>query len=166
MDFNTILNNWYAKNKRSLPWRETHLPYHIWISEIILQQTQVVQGLDYYLRFITRFPSIKSLAEASEDNVLKQWQGLGYYSRARNLHKTAQIITTQYNGIFPSTYDEIVTLKGIGPYTAAAIASIAFVITSYSIHYTKLYDRARGLGRPTKRDRRDLDKLEDNNWNL
>ncbi len=117
---------WYLQNGRELPWRNTRNPYHIWLLEIILQQTQVIQGIAYYLKFVEAFPFVKNLAEASEDNVLKMWQGLGYYSRARNLHATAQHITYKLNGAFPNTYAEILKLKGVGPYTAAAISSFAF----------------------------------------
>jgi A/G-specific adenine glycosylase len=120
------LIRWYDEHKRTLPWRNIHDPYRIWISEIILQQTRVVQGYDYYLRFIEQFPDIKSLATASEDAVLKCWQGLGYYSRARNLHAAAKQIMTLHNGRFPDNYEAILSLKGIGEYTAAAIASFAF----------------------------------------
>jgi A/G-specific adenine glycosylase len=117
---------WFQKNQRDLPWRQDKNPYKIWLSEIILQQTRVDQGTAYYLRFIDVFPNVFSLAEADEEQVLKLWQGLGYYSRARNLHATAKIIAHQYQGSFPTSYDELVQLKGIGPYTASAIASIAF----------------------------------------
>ena len=117
---------WYASNKRDLPWRETTDPYRIWISEIILQQTRVNQGYDYYLRFIERFPSVNVLAEASEDEVLRLWQGLGYYSRARNLHKAAKQIVSNFNAVFPSNYSDILNLPGIGEYTAAAISSSAY----------------------------------------
>ncbi len=120
------LQNWYSENKRELPWRDIADPYRIWISEIILQQTRVAQGMSYYLRFVERFPDVISLAKADEDEVLKYWQGLGYYSRARNLHKTAMIIAETYNGIFPKEYSEILQLKGIGEYTAAAISSFAY----------------------------------------
>ncbi len=120
------LFDWFSQNKRDLPWRHTKNPYLIWLSEIILQQTQVVQGLSYYLNFSSKYPSIKNLAKAPEDEVLKLWQGLGYYSRARNLHKTAKIIAKDYKGIFPNNYEEIRALPGIGDYTAAAIASFAF----------------------------------------
>lgn len=126
MNFSTILIDWYIKNKRELPWRNTSNPYHIWLSEIILQQTRVNQGLPYFESFTSHFPSINDLANASEDKVLKLWQGLGYYSRARNLHATAKFISANLNGIFPKQYDEIIKLKGIGPYTAAAIASFAY----------------------------------------
>lgn len=124
--FASLLLQWYALNKRDLPWRETRNPYHIWISEIILQQTRVDQGLDYFNRFIAQFPDIESVALAAEDEILLLWQGLGYYSRARNLKYTANYIYTHYQGIFPNAYDEILSLKGIGNYTAAAIASIAY----------------------------------------
>lgn len=120
------LINWYNQNKRDLPWRQTNDPYKIWVSEIILQQTRVDQGLNYYLRFIESFPSVKSLANANIDSVLKIWQGLGYYSRARNMHYTANQIIKELNGCFPDSFDELKKLKGIGDYTAAAIASISF----------------------------------------
>lgn len=126
MDFSKQIINWYQENKRNLPWRETSDPYFIWVSEIILQQTRVDQGLVYYKNFITRFPSIKLLAEAEEIEVLKVWQGLGYYSRARNMHFTAKYIFNDLENDFPSTYENILKLKGIGSYTAAAISSFAF----------------------------------------
>lgn len=121
-----ILINWYEKNKRELPWRDSNDPYLIWISEIILQQTRVSQGYAYFLRFIERFPTVRVLSEASEEEVLKYWQGLGYYSRARNLHAAAQTIMNDYQGTFPNTYKEVLSLKGIGEYTAAAILSFAW----------------------------------------
>lgn len=120
------LINWYLDNKRELPWRENNSPYSVWLSEIILQQTRVDQGKAYFERFLNHFPTVKHLAIANEDEVLKLWQGLGYYSRARNLHKTAKLISQSFNGIFPSNYNELIKLPGVGPYTAAAIASIAF----------------------------------------
>ena len=120
------LISWYNANKRDLPWREVTDPYHIWISEIILQQTRVNQGYNYYVNFIRRFPTVTSLAQAEEDEVLKYWQGLGYYSRARNLHKAAKRITTDFNGIFPATHSDVLTLSGVGEYTAAAICSFAY----------------------------------------
>ena len=121
-NFSEILINWYREHKRELPWRESSDPYLIWISEIILQQTRVVQGYDYFIRFIKRFPDVTSLAEADEDEVMKFWQGLGYYSRARNLHAAARSM----NGVFPKTYPEVLALKGVGEYTAAAICSFAY----------------------------------------
>ena len=126
MAFADTLIRWYEEHKRDLPWRGETDPYRIWVSEIILQQTRVQQGWDYYLRFIDNFPNVKSLAEAEEERVLKVWQGLGYYSRARNMHAAAREIMAKHKGQFPEDYDNILTLKGIGKYTAAAIASIAF----------------------------------------
>ncbi len=124
--FGDTLLKWYLANKRDLPWRHTKDPYRIWLSEVILQQTQVVQGLSYYKKFVKTFPTIKHLAKAKEDTVLKMWQGLGYYSRARNLHTTAKMVNTIYKGVFPKTYEEIKSLKGVGNYTAAAITSMAY----------------------------------------
>lgn len=120
----TNLYHWYDLNHRPLPWRETCDPYAIWISEIILQQTRVAQGMDYYFRFLDHFPTVQSLSRAEEDEVLRQWQGLGYYSRARNLHKGAQLIAQL--GHFPDTMDEIRLIPGVGEYTAGAILSFAF----------------------------------------
>ncbi len=120
-----ILSDWYAQNGRRLPWRETTDPYQIWVSEIILQQTRVNQGMDYFLRFVNRFPDVASLAAADEDDVMRYWQGLGYYSRARNLQAAARQVM-QNGGIFPQTYDEVRALKGVGDYTAAAICSFAY----------------------------------------
>lgn len=125
MNINSLIL-WYGQNKRDLPWRNTDDPYKIWISEIILQQTRVAQGLDYYLRFVERFPDVQTLADASEDEVLKYWQGLGYYSRARNLHKAAKQIQELYRGIFPKTFEEVIKLAGVGIYTASAICSFAY----------------------------------------
>lgn len=126
MDFNKILTNWYSGNKRDFPWRKTKDPYFIWLSEIILQQTQTKQGLPYYERFVSEFPDVKMLADADEATVLKLWQGLGYYSRARNLHHSAKIVANEMDGKFPETYKDIIKLKGVGDYTASAIASICF----------------------------------------
>lgn len=120
------LLNWYAQNRRDLPWRNNPSPYQVWISEVILQQTRVSQGLDYYLRFIEKWPNVEALAQASENDVLKMWQGLGYYSRARNLHQCAKQVVMQFGGCFPADYEQLKQLKGVGEYTAAAIASIAF----------------------------------------
>lgn len=124
--FSDVLCTWYESNKRDLPWRNTRDPYVLWISEIILQQTRVAQGMDYFLRFTERFPDVASLAAAPEEEVLKYWQGLGYYSRARNLHTAARTIVSCYGGAFPSAYKDVLSLKGIGEYTAAAIVSFAW----------------------------------------
>ncbi len=120
------LITWYEVNKRNLPWRDTVNPYLIWVSEVILQQTRVNQGMSYYYRFTDTYPNIFALAEANIDDVLKIWQGLGYYSRARNMHAAANQILTMFHGEFPATYDKLITIKGIGDYTASAIASFAF----------------------------------------
>lgn len=124
--FSKTLLKWYENNKRDLPWRHTRDPYPIWLSEVILQQTRVDQGMAYYFRFLDLFPDIQTLAKASQDEVLKAWQGLGYYSRARNLHSTAKIISELHGGVFPPSSAELLKLKGIGPYTAAAISSFAW----------------------------------------
>lgn len=120
------LLRWYVQHKRELPWRETKDAYLIWLSEIILQQTRVEQGMPYYLQFREAFPTVSELADAPEDTVMKLWQGLGYYSRARNLHAAAKQVVSEFNGQFPTDYAGLIQLKGVGPYTAAAIASIAF----------------------------------------
>lgn len=120
------LQDWYKDHQRDLPWRHTQDPYFIWLSEIILQQTRVDQGLPYYQRFTKTFPTVQDLANAAQQEVLNLWQGLGYYSRGRNLHATAQQLTLEHNGEFPKTYQDLLKLKGVGPYTAAAIASFAF----------------------------------------
>lgn len=124
--FSENLQTWYRQERRLLPWRATKNPYFIWLSEVILQQTRVQQGLPYYQKLIEAFPKIEGLANANEQEVLNLWQGLGYYSRARNMHRTAKFIVQQYNGVFPGTYLDLIKLPGIGPYTAAAIASFAF----------------------------------------
>lgn len=124
--FGEQLTSWYHHHKRSLPWRETNEPYAIWLSEIILQQTRIDQGIAYFNRFIENYPTIEKLATATEDEILKLWQGLGYYSRARNLHTTAKYIAFEQNGQFPDNYPDLLKLKGVGEYTAAAIASISF----------------------------------------
>ncbi|PCJ95432.1 MAG: A/G-specific adenine glycosylase [Flavobacteriaceae bacterium] len=126
MSFSQKILLWYASNKRDLPWRNTRDPYKIWLSEIMLQQTRVAQGMPYYYAFVKRFPTVEDLAKASEETVLKLWQGLGYYSRARNLHATAKTISLEQNGQFPSTYKELIKLKGVGDYTSSAIASFCF----------------------------------------
>ncbi len=128
MDYKNIsseLHHWYLVNKRDLPWRLTRDPYLIWVSEIIMQQTRIEQGKPYYLRFVDRFPTIEALAKSPMQDVLLLWQGLGYYSRARNMHQTAMMVMELFNGIFPSSYAELLTLKGIGSYTAAAVSSMA-----------------------------------------
>ena len=126
MQFTDILLHWYADNKRSLPWRGERDVYRVWVSEIILQQTRIQQGWDYYLRFIEAFPDVKALAEADEEQVLRVWQGLGYYSRARNMHAAAQSVMRDHGGKFPSSYEQLRQLKGIGDYTAAAICAFAY----------------------------------------
>ena len=124
--FSNLLILWYIDHKRELPWRQTKDPYAIWLSEIILQQTKVAQGLPYYKVFISTFPTVHDLANAPEEKVLKLWQGLGYYSRARNLHFTSKYISKDLNGVFPINYTELLKLKGVGDYTASAIASICY----------------------------------------
>ena len=126
MSFENQLVKWYLNNKRKLPWRENIDPYRVWISEIILQQTRVVQGEKYFNNFIKKFPSLESLSSADESEVLKMWKGLGYYNRAINIHITSKKITNTLNGIFPNTYNELIKLNGIGDYTASAISSICF----------------------------------------
>jgi len=126
MNFSNILIKWYLQNKRDLPWRKTADPYHIWLSEIMLQQTRVAQGTPYFFAFTQEFPTVFDLANASEEQVLKLWQGLGYYSRARNLHKTSQYVANELNGVFPASFKDLLQLKGVGEYTAAAIASFSY----------------------------------------
>ena len=126
MSFQKKLLNWFKENRRAFPWRENAEPYNVWLSEIILQQTRAAQGLPYYESFISNFPKVEQLAAAKENHIMKLWQGLGYYSRARNLHATAKIINDQYKGRFPTDFDQIKALKGVGDYTASAIASICF----------------------------------------
>ena len=124
--FSEILIHWYHTKKRDLPWRKTKDPYKIWLSEVILQQTRVAQGSPYYEKFVENYPTVRALANADEQEVLRLWQGLGYYSRARNMYATAKIVVNDFDGIFPDNYEGLLKLKGIGPYTAAAIASFAF----------------------------------------
>jgi A/G-specific adenine glycosylase len=126
MQVSKQLIQWYEKHQRDLPWRRTQDPYLIWLSEVILQQTRVDQGLPYYTKFSEAYPTVGQMAAAPEDDIMKLWQGLGYYSRARNMHHTAQLVVSKYDGIFPNTLEGLLSLKGIGPYTAAAIASLAF----------------------------------------
>ena len=125
INFSKKLINWYSVNKRSLPWRNTKDPYKIWLSEIILQQTQVKQGMPYYNKFIKLYPNVKTLSKSSEQDVLKNWEGLGYYSRARNLHKASKIVVEKYKSQFPKTYNELIKLPGIGDYSASAISSFS-----------------------------------------
>lgn len=148
--FSRGLQDWYHQNKRDLPWRNEEDPYRIWLSEIILQQTQVIQGLNYYNRFIKNYPAIKDLAKAPEDKILKDWQGLGYYSRARNLHAAAKTIVAEHEGIFPNNFEAIRKLKGIGDYTAAAISSFAFGL-KYAVvdgNVYRLLSRVFGISAP------------------
>ena len=126
MNFVKTLKSWYSEHKRDLPWRKTQNPYYIWLSEIIMQQTQIKQGLPYYNEFVANFPTVFDLAKAKESKVLKLWQGLGYYSRARNLHFSAKYIVNNLNGEFPKTYTDLLRLRGVGDYTASAIASICY----------------------------------------
>lgn len=125
-EFSNKLISWYLQHKRLLPWRKTTNPYQVWLSEIILQQTRVVQGLPYYLKFVEAYPEVTDLANAPETEVLKLWQGLGYYSRARNLHATAKMVAEEMNGVFPNNHKDLLKLKGVGDYTASAIASICY----------------------------------------
>src|SRR5690606_35393291 len=150
MGFSRIILEWYGVNKRDLPWRETREPYFIWLSEIMLQQTRVAQGIPYYLKFVEAFPSIEDLAAATEGEVLKLWQGLGYYSRARNLHATAKTITDKYNGTFPNTYEGLLGLKGVGDYTASALASICFNLPEAVVdgNVYRVLARYYGIGLP------------------
>lgn len=141
-----LLLKWYLKNKRELPWRKDTNPYHVWISEIMLQQTRIEAVIEYYERFMKRVPTIQDLNEISEDELLKLWEGLGYYSRARNLKKAAELIMNQYHGIFPSEYSDILSLPGIGEYTAGAISSICFQQKEVAIdgNVMRVYIRVEG----------------------
>ncbi|MBO7101902.1 MAG: A/G-specific adenine glycosylase [Bacteroidales bacterium] len=154
MAFWTKLEAWYNDYGRTLPWRGIDNPYYIWLSEIILQQTRIEQGRDYYLRFIETFPTVADLATASEEQVLRLWQGLGYYSRARNLHAAAQYIMDECGGRFPDTYDGILRLKGVGRYTAAAIASFAYRLPHPVIdgNVYRFISRLRGIATPIATD--------------
>ncbi len=155
--FRRTLLAWYDNEKRDLPWRRTKNPYHIWVSEIMLQQTQVVTVIPYYERFLAWFPTVDALAKAPEEKLLKAWEGLGYYSRVRNMQKAAQEIMDDFNGEFPSTYDDILSLKGIGPYTAGAIASIAFDLPEPAVDgnvmrvMARLFEVNYDIGDPTNR---------------
>lgn len=154
MAFWTKLEAWYNDYGRTLPWRGIDNPYYIWLSEIILQQTRIEQGRDYYLRFIEAFPSVADLAAASEEQVLRLWQGLGYYSRARNLRAAAQYIMDECGGRFPDTYDGLLRLKGVGRYTAAAIASFAYRLPHPVIdgNVYRFISRLRGIATPIATD--------------
>jgi len=150
LNFSKSILAWYKVNKRDLPWRNTGNPYFIWLSEVILQQTRVDQGLPYYRRFVKAFPTARKLAEAKEEEVLKLWQGLGYYSRARNLHHAAKEIVKKHKGKFPATYEDIRALKGVGDYTAAAIASFAFNLPYATVdgNVYRLLSRYHGIRTP------------------
>lgn len=149
MPVETLLR-WYAANKRALPWRGVSDPYLIWLSEVILQQTRVEQGLPYYLKFSEKWPTVTSLASATEEEVMRLWEGLGYYSRARNMHATAKLVVDQLDGKFPSSYAGLLSLKGIGPYTAGAIASIAFneAVTAVDGNFYRVFARHFGFEAP------------------
>lgn len=155
--FRRTLLNWYDNEKRDLPWRRTKNPYFIWISEIMLQQTQVVTVIPYYERFLKWFPTIEDLANAPEDKLLKAWEGLGYYSRVRNMQKAAQEIMVKFDGVFPDNHKDILSLKGIGPYTAGAISSIAFGIAEPAVDgnvmrvMARLFEVNYDIGEPKNR---------------
>ena len=153
MNFSETLIYWYINNKRDLPWRHTKDPYLIWLSEVILQQTRVEQGLPYYQKFIQKYSTVNALAEADEDEVLKMWQGLGYYSRARNLLSTAKFIAFEMDGIFPDNFKDLKRLKGVGEYTAAAIASFAYNLPHPVIdgNVFRVLARVFGIKTPFKR---------------
>jgi A/G-specific adenine glycosylase len=159
----TKIYQWYAIYQRELPWRKIKDPYKIWLSEIILQQTRVAQGMEYYRKFTDKYKTINDLASSSEDNILKLWQGLGYYTRARNLHSTAKNIVKKYNGKFPETYEEIIQLKGIGQYTASAISSIAFGLPYPAIdgNIYRVLSRYFGLSTPidTAKGKKEIEKI-------
>ena len=157
LSFRQKLLVWYDENKRDLPWRRSKNPYHIWVSEIMLQQTRVDTVIPYYERFLEWFPTVESLANAPEERLLKAWEGLGYYSRVRNMQTAAQQIMNEFNGEFPSTYEGISSLKGIGPYTAGAIASIAFNLPQPAVDgnvmrvLARLFEVNYDIGNPSNR---------------
>ena len=157
LSFRQKLLAWYDENKRNLPWRRSKNPYHIWVSEIMLQQTRVDTVIPYYERFLERFPTVESLATAPEEDLLKAWEGLGYYSRVRNMQAAAQQIMNEFNGEFPSTYEGISSLKGIGPYTAGAISSIAFNLAQPAVDgnvmrvLSRLFEVNHDIGNPSNR---------------
>jgi A/G-specific adenine glycosylase len=152
MTFQNDILRWYYGNGRKLPWRETKEPYIIWVSEIILQQTRIDQGLPYFQRFVSLFPDIQTFYKASEEQVLKAWEGLGYYSRARNMKQAAKQIVEENKGIFPDTYEDLLKLKGVGPYTAAAIASICFDLSHATVDGNVLRVLSRYFNIPTPID--------------
>ena len=157
LSFRQKLLDWYDENKRDLPWRRSKNPYHIWVSEIMLQQTRVDTVIPYYERFLDWFPTVESLANAPEERLLKAWEGLGYYSRVRNMQTAAQQIMSEFEGKFPSTYEGISSLKGIGPYTAGAIASIAFNLPQPAVDgnvmrvLARLFEVNYDIGNPSNR---------------
>lgn len=146
------LLQWFRNTNRDLPWRRTYNPYHVWISEIMLQQTQMDRGVTYFLRWIKRFPDVKAVATAEEQEILKYWEGLGYYARARNLHKASKMILREFGGEIPCGYIQLMALPGIGPYTAAAIASVAgnYDIPVIDANVTRVYARLFNIGEPVK----------------
>ncbi len=146
------LINWFKADHRDLPWRHTYNPYHIWISEIMLQQTQMARGVTYFMRWVARFPDTTTVADANQQEILKYWEGLGYYSRARNLHKAARIIVDDFGGEVPCDYDQLIQLPGIGPYTAAAIASVAGNrdVAVIDANVTRVYARLFDIDVPVK----------------
>jgi A/G-specific adenine glycosylase len=150
MNFSTVLLSWYDQNKRDLPWRNTDNPYVIWVTEVVFQQTRIDQGLEYFNRIIEKFPSVHDLAACDEEEILKMWQGLGYYSRARNLHFSAKLIVDEYDGIFPNKYKDILKLKGVGPYIAAEIASVCFgeVVAAVDGNVQRVVSRYFGVSDP------------------
>ncbi|MBU4524657.1 MAG: A/G-specific adenine glycosylase [Desulfomicrobium sp.] len=156
-----VLLDWFSRHKRDLPWRRTYAPYHVWISEVMLQQTQMERGVEYFKRWIARFPDVESLAGAREDEILKLWEGLGYYSRARNLHKAAQEVVNRHGGTLPSSPEALRALPGIGPYTARAIASIAFGqdVCVVDANVERLISRLYDIGLPVK-SRQARDEIE------
>ena len=157
LSFRQKLLTWYDANKRDLPWRRSKNPYHIWVSEIMLQQTRVDTVIPYYERFLDWFPTVESLANAPEERLLKAWEGLGYYSRVRNMQTAAQQIMSEFEGKFPSTYEGISSLKGIGPYTAGAISSIAFNLPQPAVDgnvmrvLARLFEVNHDIGNPSNR---------------
>ncbi|MFM7766707.1 MAG: A/G-specific adenine glycosylase [Bacteroidota bacterium] len=163
MQFSETLVSWYHEHNRDLPWRQTIDPYRVWLSEIILQQTRVDQGLPYFQRFIENYPTVSDLANAPLEDVMRLWQGLGYYSRARNLHATAKYVLNEYEGNFPSTYHELLALPGVGPYTASAIASFCFGLP-YAVvdgNVMRVLSRLHGISDPIDlpKTRKHLDAL-------